>query len=345
MTMNDKMNDKSPSKPHNIYSCLLCAFNTQHKRDYNNHLATAKHRKMTEDDTKHVEKTEKTSKRIFECNCGNIYKYRQGLFAHKKKCKVELSIPENITENTIENTKNMVNGEFIMEMFKENQEFKTLLIEQCRQSELQHKKMFELQQENNTLMNKMVEISQTSLSVPTTINNNTTNNTNNTQFNIQLFLNETCKNAINFTDFIDNIQVTDDDLENNVKMGFVEGVTKIIMDNLRQLELTNRPIHCTDVKRETIYVKEEEQWDKENSNKVIQKGIQNITCKNMQQLCQWREENPSYADDMDSVLGEKSIAMQQNSLAGTKREDFYPKIIKNIAKETIITNKSGLIKK
>jgi hypothetical protein len=160
-----------------------------------------------------------------------------------------------------------------------------------------------------------------------------------------LFLNENCKNAVNFSDFIGNIQVTDDDLENNAKMGFVDGVTKIIMDNLRQLDLTNRPIHCTDAKRETIYVKEEDEWDKEKSHTVIQRGIQDITCKNMQQLCQWREENPSYAEDMDSVLGEKSIVMQQNSMAGTKRDDYYPKIIKNIAKETVITNKSGLIKK
>jgi len=363
MTINDKMNDTTSSKPHNIYSCLLCGFNTQHKRDYNNHLATAKHRKMTENDTKKVKHEKKTNKRIFECNCGNIYKYRQGLFAHKKKCNVgdfnskddfastlhsvgmqcvqssERTNESSIPENTIKNTKNLVNGEFIMEMFKENQEFKTLLIEQCRQSEMQQKKMFELQQENNILMNKMVEISQTCLSVPTTINNNNNTTTNNTQFNIQLFLNETCKNAINFTDFIDNIQVTDDDLENNAKMGFVEGVTKIILDNLKQLELINRPIHCTDIKRETIYVKEENEWDKENSHTVIQRGFQDITCKNMQQLVDWRENNPSYADDMDSELGEKSIVMQQNSMAGSKREEYYPKIIRNIAKETVLDKK------
>jgi hypothetical protein len=219
-----------------------------------------------------------------------------------------------------------------MEIIKENKEIKNLLFEQ--------------EKENNILINKMLENTLSVSAVNNTnntINNNTINN--NTQFNIQLFLNENCKNAVNFSDFIGNIQVTDDDLENNAKMGFVDGVTKIIMDNLRQLDLTNRPIHCTDAKRETIYVKEEDEWDKEKSHTVIQRGIQDITCKNMQQLCQWREENPSYAEDMDSVLGEKSIVMQQNSMAGTKRDDYYPKIIKNIAKETVITNKSGLIKK
>jgi hypothetical protein len=196
-----------------------------------------------------------------------------------------------------------------------------------------------LLQQNNELQKQLIELSRE----PKIINNYNTNsgnnNTNNIQLNLNQFLNETCKNAINFSDFIENIQLTDDDLENNVKLGFVDGVTKIIMDNLKQLALTDRPIHCTDVKRETIYVKEEDQWDKENSTKVIQKGFQNITCKNMQQLVDWRENNPSYADDMDSELGEKSFAMQQNSMAGTKREEFYPKIIRNIAKETILDKK------
>jgi hypothetical protein len=118
-------------------------------------------------------------------------------------------------------------------------------------------------------------------------------------------------------------------------MGFVEGITKIIMDNLRQLELTNRPIHCTDVKRETIYVKDEDQWEKDHSKEVLQKGIQEITRKNMCQLTEWRENNPEY-DNIETELGEKSIVMQQSSMAGGNRDKFYPKIIKNIAKETII---------
>ena len=295
------------------YCCNKCDYYTSKKTDYTKHCMTAKHIKST-----------KISRNIdgnFCCECGNSYKYRQGLVKHKKTCTPlpcnEL-VPSNLTTT------------LIMEIIKENKEIKNLLFEQ--------------QKENNILMNKMVEISQNTLTVPSTINNTNSNNTTNNQFNLSIFLNETCKNAINFTDFIDNIQVTDNDLENNAKMGFVEGVTKIIMDNLKQLELTNRPIHCTDVKRETIYVKEEDQWEKDNSKDVIQKGIQEITCKNMCQLTEWREENPDY-DNMDSELGEKSIVMQQNSMAGEKRNEFYPKIIKNIAKETIISNKSSLIKK
>jgi hypothetical protein len=238
---------------------------------------------------------------------------------HKSRSKN----PQNPQDQ--QHTKNIIDGEFIIKMCRENQEFKTLLIEQQNQ-------VMELQKENNILLNKMVEISQTTLITPSIINNNHNNTTNN-QFNLNIFLNETCKNAINFTDFIDNIHVTDDDLENNAKMGFVGGMTKIIIDNLKQLELTNRPIHCTDIKRETIYVKDEEQWEKDASKEVLQKGIQEITRKNMCKLSEWRENNPEY-NDMETELGEKSIVMQQTSMAGTKREEFYPKIIKNIAKET-----------
>lgn len=324
MTINDKSSQKVAIKN---YTCNICDYNTCKYSNYKKHLLTSKHQRMTDDD----KKAAKSSHTKFECTCGNIYKFRQGLFNHKKKCDYESS---KINENP------EFNASMVMEIIKENQEFKTLLLEQYKHSELQQKKMFELQEENKTIMNKMVEITQ-QITIPSSITHNTTNHNN--QFNLNIFLNETCKNAINFTDFIDNIHVTENDLENNVKMGFVDGITKIIIDNLKQLELYNRPIHCTDIKRETIYVKEEDQWEKDNSKEVIQKGIQEITCKNMLQLTEWRENNPEY-NDLETDIAEKSIAMQQSSMAGGKREEFYPKIIKNIAKETIIDKNSNMIK-
>ena len=110
------------------------------------------------------------------------------------------------------------------------------------------------------------------------------------------------------------------------------------MNNLKQMELYERPIHCTDAKREIIYVKEEDRWEKDESKDIIHKGIQEITRKNMCHLSEWREENPEY-EDIESVLGEQSIMMQQHSMAGGKRSEFYPKIIKRIAKETILDKK------
>jgi hypothetical protein len=278
------------------FFCEYCDYHTGRKIDFNIHCTTAKHKSRSKNPQ----------------NPQNP-QHQQ----HQQH------------QQNQQHTKNIIDSEFIMKMCKENQEFKTLLIEQQNQ-------VMELQKENNILLNKMVEITQT---IPSIVNNNNTT-TNNNQFNLNLFLNETCKNAINFTDFIDNIHITDDDLENNAKMGFVEGVTKIIMDNLKQLELIERPIHCTDVKRETIYVKDEDQWEKDNSKEVIQKGIQEITRKNMCQLSEWRENNPDY-DNMETELGEKSIVLQQNLMAGGKRSEFYPKIIKKLAKETILGKKTN----
>ena len=312
-----------------FYTCDFCTYSTSNKKDYNKHCMTAKHKLKTNP-------TINISTKFFceYCDYHTGRKIDFNIHCTTAKHKSRSKNPQNPqNQQHQQHTKNIIDSEFIMKMCKENQEFKTLLIEQQNQ-------VMELQKENNILLNKMVEITQTT---PSIVNNNNTT-TNNNQFNLNLFLNETCKNAINFTDFIDNIHVTDDDLENNARMGFVEGVTKIIMDNQKQLELTNRPIHCTDSKRETIYVKDEDQWEKDNSKEVIQKGIQEITRKNMCQLSEWREENPEY-EDMESELGEKSIVMQQNSMAGTKRDEFYPKIINNIAKETLISKKGGLIKK
>lgn len=307
MTAKHLMDTKNVSKNIASFHCKKCDYTTSTNCNYKKHCMTAKHM-MDTNKSKCIIVYRNSGD--YKCDCGKMYKYSQGLYKHKKTCSLTYcnkSVPSNLTTA------------MVVELIKENQEFKSMLVEQ--------------QKENSILMNKMMEISQNSLILPTTINNN--NTTNNNQFNLNLFLNETCKNAINFTDFIDNIQVTDNDLENNARMGFVDGVTKIIMDNLKQLELNNRPIHCTDVKRETIYVKEENQWEKDNSKEVIQKGIQEITRKNMCQLSEWRENNPEY-EDMETETGEKSIIMQQNSMAGVKRDAFYPKIIKKIAKETII---------
>ena len=243
----------------------------------------------------------------FQCICGKIYKYSQGLSKHKMKCSFVDGSPESESTTLI----SVPTNNFI----SQNPHNNDLLIE--------------LIKHNNELQKQIIEMSKE----PKTINT-----TNNIQFNIHQFLNETCKNAPNFSDFIDNIQVTYYDLENNAKLGFVDGMTKVIVDNLKQLALSDRPIHCTDVKRETIYVKEEDQWEKEKSKETIQRGIQEITRKNMCQLSEWREDNPEY-DDIETELGEKSIVLQQNLMAGGKRDEFYPKIIKNIAKETIIDKK------
>ena len=293
-----------------VFECFCCDYITSKQPDYNKHIMTAKHKKR-----QILEKNDKKSLLLYNCDfcdyhTGKKTDYTLHCFTakHKKRTFLQKVTQPIKDDSIIEHIPINANNPFI-------QHNNDILIELIKQ--------------NNELQKQIIEMSRE----PKTVNN-----TNNIQLNIHQFLNETCKNAPNFSDFIDNIQVTYYDLENNAKLGFVDGMTKVIIDNLKQLEINNRPIHCTDVKRETIYVKEEDQWEKEKSKETIQRGIQEITRKNMCQLSEWREENPEY-DDMETELGEKSIILQQNLMAGGKRDEFYPKIIKNIAKETIIDKK------
>ena len=205
------------------------------------------------------------------------------------------------------------NADMVNALIKQNQEFKEMIMELTNSS--------------------------------TGVTNNTINgNMNNNKFNINIFLNENCNQAINFTEFIEKIDVSQDDLENNAQLGFVNGISKIILDNLRQLSMHERPIHCTDVKRETMYIKDENTWQREEDGDKIKKGIQEVSRKSMKTLNEWKEQNPDY-NDMDSEFSNKCITMQQQSNAGSKRDLYYPKIVKTVAKETTIdkTN-SHLIK-
>ena len=165
-----------------------------------------------------------------------------------------------------------------------------------------------------------------------------TNNTQHNQFNINVFLNEHCKNAINFAEFIDRIEVTHDDLENNAQLGFVNGISQILINNLKQLTLHERPIHCTDVKRETMYIRENNEWHKDEDNEKINNAIQEVSRKSLKSLIDWKQKNPDY-QDLDSEFSNKCIAMHQQSIAGEKTSVYYPKVMHNLARESAINKK------
>lgn len=301
LTKKHEMNINSLDKNTNDYHCKICAYATCSQKDYNKHCLTAKHQSLSFDNK---------ILPIFECNhCNRIYKSRVGLWNHKKKC-----ISKNEKETSI-----------IDKLITENNELKNFMIEQSK--------------ETNCLMNKIVEITQKQMELPLNIMNN--NNTQNNNININMFLNDKCKDAITLNDFIDNVKITNADLENNANLGFVGGISKILLDNLKTLSIFERPIHCTDVKRETMYIKDSDQWSKEEDDKKMRISIQEISRKLMVQFCKWKEEFPDYID-LDSELGAKYIAITQNTIAGNKREQYYNKVVKAVAKETTI-HKNDLI--
>jgi len=311
--MNDKKNPESPYE----FNCELCNYRTQHKRDFDKHLFTAKHKRMINNDETSYKCPEK-----FECDCGKLYKFRQGLFSHKKNCKGQ--------SKNADNSDKILSTQFFMQLINENKEFKNLLIEQ--------------QKENKELMNKMVEIAQQQLTIPTTvINNPTMNNTtnNNQTFNLQLFLNETCKDAMNIQEFIENVKITFDELLLIGNSGFITGLSDIFIKQLRDLEINKRPIHCTDAKRETIYLKEQDSWNKDDKDKTrLKQIIEKIEYKNVAALHNWCNENPDAKvnNTPNNLLKDKIF--YQTLQGDDKTRD---KIIKNISKEVTIEKQNILL--
>jgi hypothetical protein len=225
----------------------------------------------------------------------------------------------------------------ISQLLNQNNELKNFIIEQATEHKKETaeivNKVIEQANEHKKdtleIVNKVIESNQK------TVINQINNQNNNQKFNINVFLNEQCKNAINFSDFIKNIEVSREDLENNAQLGFVDGVSKILIESLKQLDRSERPIHCTDVKRETMYIKDDNKWNKEEDSTKLNRAIQEVTRKSMISLLDWKEENPDYKD-RDSEFSERCIVIQQQSMAAHNRDTYFPKVIKALAKEVAV---------
>jgi hypothetical protein len=301
-------------KNDNLYFCESCHFKCCKLSNYNIHISTRKHKILQNTTGKNAKNAE------YICLCNKVYKHHSSLWNHKKKCNF---IKENNNEKEIENN---ITPELILDIIQQNQEFKELLIIQNKQNQ-------ELQKQNNELTNKLFEVCKNG-----TNNNITNTNSHNKSFNLNFFLNETCKDAMNIMDFVDSIKLQLSDLENVGKIGFVEGISDIIVKNLNSLDETKRPVHCTDSKREVMYVKDENKWEKENETRLkLRKAIKKVAHKNTQMLCQFRTKHP------DCLKSESKVSDKYNKLVfeamggkGDNDSEKEDKIIKNIAKEVII---------
>ncbi len=293
-------NQKVPKSPKSFY-CEKCDYECYNKKDFSKHLSTRKHSTDKMDNPKVLK-----SPLTYSCStCNKTYKYQSGLCKHKKTCTQTLN---GIIRGPTDDMNFLTN--LVKELVSVNHNI-------VKQNE-------ELQKQVVELANK--ETHQTI--------NNTTNN-NNQRFNINVFLNEKCKDAINFSDFVKNIQISYQDLENNAHLGFVNGISKIFIDNLKQLDITERPIHCTDVKRETMYIKDENTWTKQADDEKLQKAIQTVSYRSMGKLAEWKKENPDYKD-CNSEFSQKCVDIQLQTLAGSNRGTYYPKVIHTLARETAV---------
>jgi hypothetical protein len=311
------MGDKNSPKFSKLNECNLCYYSCCKKSDFNKHLLSSKHQKNVKMVTLDYIKVEKVAEAIFACECGKEYKHRQGLSRHKKTCN------EQEPATTINPLPIDMSYNIILEIVKQNQEFKELLIEQNKENQKLQQQLLEMAKEGKT------------------INNNTTNNNTN-NFNLQFFLNEQCKDALNIMDFINQLKLNTTDLDMVGRVGYSEGISKLFIRGLKELDVFKRPIHCSDLKREVVYVKDKDAWEKDNDEKNKMKtAIKYIAAKNFKQINEWREKNPD-SDDYDSKKHMDYHQIVIHSMGGaTKEEDDnnYNKIIRNVAKQVTIDKK------
>lgn len=318
---------KKASKSVKKFTCEHCDFNTCKIYDYNRHLTTSKHIRKTNYSEMEIKKTpnaQKALKNIFVCSCGKNFKSNSGLWKHKQICisqNAEIFLETSHDNHVVENKFPVTNEDIVkifLEQSKENKDLRDLLLEQ------------------NKLMVDMMKKQSLSLTSVTNNNNNTTNNNN---FNINLFLNEKCKDALNLMDFVNQIKGNVKDLENIGIMGFVEGISKIFIRELKSLSVFERPIHCTDVKREKLYVKDEDKWEKEEEGKPkIIKAIKYITHHNIKALPQWQKENPLYSDSRSKDNDMHNQIIMQIM---TDEDKLYHKIITNVSKNVVIDKENS----
>jgi hypothetical protein len=294
-------NEKTPKNP-SFFRCENCDFNTFNKKDYNRHLLTDKHRRLTNTN----EKTPFTQ--TYSCKCGKTYCHVSSLSKHKKNC-------EPLDNNHFDDPENLI--KYLM---KENAEFKQLLIDQNKQ----------MMAQNNNMMGKFVELSKN-------VGNN--NNSNNNSFNLNMYLNETCKDALNIMDFVNQLKIGLTELEETGRLGFANGISKIFIDGLKQIDINNRPVHCSDSKRETLYIKSNNEWNKEDSErKILTSALKHVANKNIKQISEWTKVHPDY-NNSDSKENDKFLQIVSEAMSGSTQDETiknYNKIIKNIAKETVI---------
>ncbi len=312
-----------PKNPHTI-RCEYCNYNTSSKKDFKKHILTKKHK--CNEYNQIMVKT--SSPPIMVCVCGKTYNHRASLFNHKKTCvmvtgngKVSDKVVDDIGENTIIND-NIVIGDKInittdmfMKLLNDNQDMIKIIKEQ--------------QTQLNTILPKIGNV---------TNNNLTTNNMNN-NFNLNFFLNEKCKDALNISEFIESLKITLEDLQYSRSNGLVEGISNVMIRGLRELDIYKRPIHCTDVKRDTMYIKDDEKWEKDNNNVKMKETIGKIANKERNAIGNWVDLNPDWFDteakQMEYLtLINKICEPIENDVKNEK------KIIKTIGREIVLNKDS-----
>jgi hypothetical protein len=310
---NKKNTEKSPK-----YFCEDCQFYCVRPAELERHFATFKHKMLISK----LQSSEKVNE--YFCECGNKYMHRQGLSRHKKTCKYvskeEItnkeesdtdSETEEPTQPPSQPLNNIITPELIMMLIQQNKEMQHAMIDMAKNMGNHH-------------------------------NTNSNNNNNNKSFNLNVFLNETCKDAMNMSEFLNRLDVTTYDFEQTGKNGYVDGICRIMENGLNNLEVHERPIHCTDAKRETIYIKDNDKWEKDDDKRTkLVSVIKQVGAKNIKMIPQWCKEHPGWRDP-ESKENDRYLKYVNNSMCGGTDEEIqknYGDIARYISKLTVVDKK------
>ena len=299
------MDNKKTEKKLQKYYCNHCDFSCSQKNDWERHILRPKHLNNVENDKKDNNKTEKNLN-IFICiQCSKNFKFQSGLSRHKKICNINKNYDSNKIymnyDNENDNTIVKQKDEIIMKLLKDNEELMKII------------------------KDMLPKIGNTNI--------NTTNNNN--HFNLQFFLNEQCKDAININEFVDSLKITIDDLNYTKDNGLIKGITDVMIRGLKELDIYKRPIHCTDAKRETLYIKDENKWEKDEHNEKMKETIITIANKERDAINEWKEEYPLWNEDEDKQ-DEFMLLVNKVYRPIEERENYENKILKALSKEVFI---------
>jgi len=295
------------------FLCKECDYKTCNKKDFKKHIDTKKHQ-YNKCNKYNKCTTKKSPEHNMVCICGKSYNHRASLYNHKKNCKVV--VQTDMGETPIVGDKINITTEMFMKLMNDNQDMIKIIKEQ--------------QQQLNAIIPKIGNV--------TTNNNMTTNMTNN-NFNLNFFLNEKCKDALNISEFIESLKITLEDLQYSRSNGLVQGISNVMIRGLKELDIYKRPIHCTDVKRDTMYIKDKEKWEKDETHEKLRNTIIKIANKERNAINSWVEQNPDWFDTEEKqmeylTLINKICEPIENDIKNEK------KIIKIIGKEIILNKDS-----
>jgi len=306
--------EQKKSKKNIKFVCNSCHFISCKKIDWDRHIVTKKHKTLNNEEfsndfEQNQSKESKKTPKAYSCNkCNKNYMARSGLWYHKKTCLfIENNTLPLLQEKEVINDKMLL--QLVLDVVKSNSE---------------------TQKQTNELQKQVLEICKNGTM------NNSHNNSHNKTFNMQFFLNETCKDAMNIMDFVKDIKINLNDLEDVGKLGYVEGISNIIIKNLKGLEVNKRPVHCSDLKREVLYVKDEDHWSKEKEK--MNYAIKHIAHKNIQMLPEWKQQNPAYSLN-DGNKNDQFMQIVNQSMGGSDKKEeqvYQEKIITNVAKHVVV---------